>query len=70
MFHTDAERGDRTGVEDLIHIGVEKGVIMAGIHIGTGQDAIDPTGQIATLIIGELATEDNAITRQLGVHKI
>jgi len=70
MFHTDAERADRIGVEDLIHIGVEKGVIMAGIHIGTGQDAIDPTGQIATLIIGELATEDNAITRQLGVHKI
>ena len=27
---------------------------MAGIHIGTGQDAIDPTGQIATLLLGNL----------------
>ena len=70
MFHIDAEKVDLIGAEELIHIGVEEGVIMAGIHIGTGQDAIDPTGQIATHTIGELAIEGNAITRQLGAHKI
>ena len=43
---------------------------MAGIHIGTGHIAIGITIQIATRIIGGLATEGNAIIRQIGAYKI
>ena len=70
MYRIDV--GDRGHIDagDITHTDAEEDVITVGIHIGTGEHAIEAIGERAIHIIGEHVTEGNAQTKLHGAIKI